>query len=313
MRGEQSRAKLEADGERLVPELQHGEVVHAEHLARYLLASRLAPGRRVLDAACGEGYGTAILAGAGASSAVGVDIDEPTVEHAREHYGIDARVAEVADLPFEDGAFDLVVSFETIEHVEDQEGTLREFARVLSDSGLLLISTPNASESLVENPFHTREYTHDEFVSALERSFPAVRALYQHNWLTSAVLERGALQEASGRTPIDLAVHKTVARDPGQELYTLALCGARVDVEPGQVAVMATVDEAHELAARLVEAERTAELWHGEYAKAEETAKLWERRTHDAVATARWMRGTWSWRLTRPFRAPAKLMRRRGS
>ena len=57
---------------------------------------------------------------------------------------------------------------------------------------------------------------------------------------------------------------------------------------------MAPVDEAHELAARLVEAERTAELWHAEYAKAEETAKLWERRTHDAVATARWMRDTWS-------------------
>ena len=58
-------APLQATGERLVPELQHGEVVHAEHLVRYLVAAELARDRRILDAACGEGYGTALLAGVG--------------------------------------------------------------------------------------------------------------------------------------------------------------------------------------------------------------------------------------------------------
>ena len=70
---------VESTGERLVPDLQRGELIYAEHLARYFLASQLAAGRRVLDAGCGEGYGTAILAAAGAASVVGVDVDEPTL------------------------------------------------------------------------------------------------------------------------------------------------------------------------------------------------------------------------------------------
>ena len=98
---------LEVTGERLLPEQQRGELVHAQHLARYRFAAQFARGRRVLDAACGEGYGTAILAAAGARAAVGVDIDQPTVDHARAKYGLDFERADVAELPFEDGSFDL--------------------------------------------------------------------------------------------------------------------------------------------------------------------------------------------------------------
>ena len=126
---------LEATGERLVPEAFAGELVLAEHLARYLLAARLAPGRRVLDAASGEGYGTAMLAASGAENVIGVDVDAATVAHARGRYGLDFRVGDVSELPFADGEFDLVVSFETIEHVADPEHALSEFARVLGDQG----------------------------------------------------------------------------------------------------------------------------------------------------------------------------------
>jgi 2-polyprenyl-3-methyl-5-hydroxy-6-metoxy-1,4-benzoquinol methylase len=288
-------SELEPTGERLVPQRQHGELVHAEHLARYRFAAQLAPGRRVLDAACGEGYGTAMLATGGAT-AVGVDVDEPTIAHARERYAAEFRVADVADLPFEDASFDLVVCFETIEHVEDAERVLGELARVLDPDGLLLISTPNTHEYLVDNEFHTREFTHEEFVALLAGRFPRVRLLYQHNWTSSAVLEEPALREAGGDRPLELELTKTVGAAPGGELYTLALCGRGVDAPLRQVGVMAGTDEAHRLATRLVSAEETAQLWHDRF--------------KDIESKMSWMTGTLSWRLTKPFRAPARLWER---
>lgn len=312
-------------GERLVPDAQHGELVHAEHLARYLLATQLATGRRVLDVACGEGYGTAMLAEQGATSAVGVDVDEPTVRHAAARYPCEFRRADIAALPFSDDAFDLVVSFETIEHVPDPEAALAELARVLAPAGLLMISTPNTHEYLVDNEFHTREFSHEEFKALLEQRFASVRLLYQHNWLLSAIVEEQALREATGGHSLEVDVRKTVARAPGQELYTLALCGSATDVALGQVGVAAETDEAHRLAERLVAAEQTAshwhaeyeraketaEKWHGEYKRAEETARDWHDRFQETAALARRMRNSPSWRLTKPLRLPAKLRERR--
>jgi SAM-dependent methyltransferase len=290
---------LEPTGERLIPDRQPGELVLAEHLARYRLAAQLAPGRRVLDAACGEGYGLALMAGAGAESATGVDVDQGAVEHVRERHGLDARRADVRELPFEDGAFDLVVSFETIEHVEQPERALDELARVLAPDGLLLISTPNASQYLVDNEFHVREFGHDEFAGLLHDRFPAVRLLYQHNWLTSAVLEEPDLAEDGGERRLDLRLTKVRGVAPGDELYLLALCGrGGVEVDLQAEAVMAGTDEAHELARRLVEAQGTAAQWHDRY--------------QETLATAQWMRSTLTWRLTKPFRALTRLARRRG-
>jgi SAM-dependent methyltransferase len=288
---------LDRTGERLVPDAQHGELVHAEHLARYRLAAQLAPGRRVLDVACGEGYGSALMAAAGARSVVGVDLDEVTVEHARTRHGIEAVAGDVRSLPFDDGAFDLVVSFETIEHVEEPERALDELARVLAPDGLVVVSTPNSRQSLVENEFHVREFDHAEFMKLLEARFPAVRPLYQHNWLTSAVLEEVALRERGGEGPVPLELTKVRAVEPGDELYLVAVCGREVDVALRPVGVMAGVDEAHELAARLVEAEATAHKWHDAF--------------QESMQTSRWMSSTLSWRLTKPFRLPGRLLRRR--
>ena len=132
---ETTPGSLAATGERLVPDQQHGELVHAEHLARYRLAAQLARGRRVLDAASGEGYGSAILAAAGATSVTGIDLDRDAVDHAGARYGLNFEVADVAALPFPEASFDVVVSFETIEHVPDAVAALREFRRVLAPRG----------------------------------------------------------------------------------------------------------------------------------------------------------------------------------
>jgi SAM-dependent methyltransferase len=304
--------ELEATGERLIPEAAVGELVLAEHLARYRLATRLARGRRVLDAACGEGYGTAMLAAAGASAAVGVDIDPATVRHAAAGHGIDARVADVAALPFDDGSFDLVVSFETIEHVLEPHNVLDELRRVLAPGGLLLISTPNAREYKVENEFHVRELDPDEFVAALQARFAAVRVLYQQNFLLSMVVDEQRLAQDDPAQPVSLDVTKAYGVPPGRELYTLALCGLEPDLPTleADVAVVTGVYEAHELAARTVEAERLVVTWHERATEAERIQREWqarateaERQNEELRTTIERIRASISWRITKPLRS----------
>ena len=302
---EPRRGAIEATGERLVPESQHGELVHAEHVVRYQLAAELAGSRRVLDAACGEGYGTAMLAAAGATEAVGVDIDAPTVAHAAERYpGGNFSVADVTSLPFEDRRFDLVVSFETIEHVSKPERALDELRRVLADDGLLLISTPNKHRYLVENEFHEREFTHEEFVELLSARFPVVHLLLQQNWNASLILSAEVAADAGGEHAHTLELRKTVGIRPGEELYTLALCAASGEVPtPGPLGVAATLDEAHELARRLRAAEDEAARWHREWMEAKGIAKHWHDEHHAVVDSS-------SWRLTSPLRRVGEWVRR---
>jgi SAM-dependent methyltransferase len=311
---------LQATGERLIPELQHGELVHAEHLARYRLAAQLAHDRCVLDAACGDGYGAAILAACGAKSVTGVDIDSTAVAHARARYAVDFVVADVGALPFEEEAFDLVVSFETIEHVNDPSKALAELRRVLAKGGTLVISTPNTHEYLVDNEFHVQEFAHDEFVALLKDNFSWVEVMLQHNWLTSTVSSAEFAKDSGAARPHDVEFYKVKGFQPGFELYAVALCG-EFPVEPLRtVAVAAGTDEAHRLAERLTSAEETAESWHREYQKAEATARDWHREFQKAERLAKEhglalneVYDSASWRLTEPLRRGAAFIRgRRG-
>ena len=167
---------LEFTGERFVPGIA-GEIAH-EHWHRYAFARRFAAGKRVLDAACGEGYGSALLAGT-AAEVVGVDIAEEAVAHARATYagrsGLRFEQASAAALPLPDASVDLVVSFETLEHLprEDQPRMLAEFARVLTRDGLLLLSAPNPVEYSeardYRNPFHLHEPSREELARVARR------------------------------------------------------------------------------------------------------------------------------------------------
>ena len=152
-------------------------------------------------------------------------MDEPTVEHARERYGHDFQVADLAKLPFEDDSFDLVVCFETIEHVADARRVVAELRRVLVDDGMLVISTPNPAEYVVENEFHVREFTPDEFAELLDDHFPERIWLYQQNWLLSAILDEEQFR-ADEATPLDLELRKTASLEPGRELYSVVVCSS---------------------------------------------------------------------------------------
>ena len=167
--------------ERMVPEQAHARTFW-EHIARYRFAKDFVRGKRTLDIACGEGYGAAALAKAGASSVVGIDISPEVCEHARRKYGLDARPGDAQAIPLPDRSVDLVVSFETIEHVERPDVFVRECARVLEPDGTLVVSTPNRvvySGEGTSNPFHRIEFDEGEFVELLRSRFQAVRLYTQ--------------------------------------------------------------------------------------------------------------------------------------
>jgi SAM-dependent methyltransferase len=176
---------LENAGERMVPELS-GRSTFWEHVYRYAFASRFVQEKRVLDIACGEGYGATALRRAGASAVIGVDISEDACRHARLKYDLDARRGDAEQIPLEDATVDVVVSFETIEHVTDPLRFLDECARVLVPGGTLIISTPNKdvySAAGRPNPYHCSEMREDEFLSALRTRFRSVKLYSQHpNW-----------------------------------------------------------------------------------------------------------------------------------
>ncbi len=173
---------IEWTGERCVPWAPDVQVVY-EHFHRYMWAAHIVSGRKVLDLGSGEGFGAAILSES-AEQVVGVDVDERTVEHSKLNYGganLRFRVGTALDLSdFEPGSFGAVVAFEIIEHVQDQERVLTEIARVLSDDGVLVISTPDRrlySEATGQrNPFHEHELTLEEFQELLTEHFPHVAA-----------------------------------------------------------------------------------------------------------------------------------------
>lgn len=164
--------------ERFTPGAE-GEIWY-EHWHRYHFVAPLAAGRRVLDIASGEGYGSALLATA-AASVLGVDMDAAAVGQARRRYGaqprLEFREGRCEAIPLPDASVDLVVSFETLEHIPDPARLMAEAARVLAPGGTVVVSTPNkavySDQPRYRNPFHVRELYRDEF-------FAMVRAHFSH-------------------------------------------------------------------------------------------------------------------------------------
>jgi len=231
--------------ERFVPDQMGEGLVAAEHLGRYWFASRFASGRRVLDAGCGTGYGSTILAEAGARSVLGVDIAEPVLEAVRPdaHPAVTFEVGDVTRLELPDAVFDLVVCFELIEHVENPNRVLDELARVLAPDGLLIVSSPNRAAYVPGNPHHVHEFLPDELREALESRFESVRLLRQHDWVASAIFEDEAFEACDGKDVPDLEVRKLVGHRPGREVYTVALAGnVPVPRAPTPVALTHTLE-----------------------------------------------------------------------
>jgi 2-polyprenyl-3-methyl-5-hydroxy-6-metoxy-1,4-benzoquinol methylase len=212
--------------ERADQEQMAGHLMESEHRGRYLWSAQLAEGREVLDAGCGTGYGTEILAAAGAQRAVGVDISQDAIEAARSYSSEDVSefsLGSLHELPFEDGAFDLAVCFEAIEHVENQQLAIGELRRVLGPTGVLAISSPNRNVYPPGNPHHTHEYVPDELERALADEFTNVRLYRQSSWLGAAVLDDNQSRAIGVEAELMLRVIKIASVEPGDEVFTVAL------------------------------------------------------------------------------------------
>jgi SAM-dependent methyltransferase len=175
---------LELTGERTLPDVPAENYWYRRHLAVYEWIGARVIGKRVLDMACGEGYGSEVLA-RGAASVVGVDANPEAFEHARLRYArqnlsFERGLVETYGSP---GTFDAVVFLQTIEHVQDPVGVLRHFRGLLRAGGVVYVTTPNlltlapAGAEKSDNPWHLREYRAHEFDALCRRVFPAVEML----------------------------------------------------------------------------------------------------------------------------------------
>lgn len=179
-----------------------------EHIHRYRFACQFCKGKRVLDIACGEGYGSAALTSVGACSVIGVDISPEAVAHAKAKYGINAIIGSAEAIPVETGSIDLVVSFETIEHVPSPSKFIQEIRRVLAPGGKLVISTPNVEvygSGNEKNPFHCSEMSKREFMALLNPVFSTItlhaqcRKLPELDYLFESIQKRLHLKRQFGR------------------------------------------------------------------------------------------------------------------
>lgn len=156
-----------------------------EHAARYVFARPFVENGKLLDIACGTGYGVSILQDS-AKQIVGVDIDANAAADANSQCSEKSSVllADGLNLPFAENAFDAATSFETLEHLHDRGRFLSELHRVLRPGGMLLLSTPNADytkpvDGKPANPFHVYEYRPCELREELEKQFTVENFLGQ--------------------------------------------------------------------------------------------------------------------------------------
>jgi O-antigen biosynthesis protein len=255
--------RIEWTGERCVPWTDDTQVMY-EHYHRYALARDFVAGKRVLDLASGEGYGAAMLAEA-AAEVVGIDIDQPSVEHAQLNYGnstlrfVVGSITDPAVLA-DTGQFDVITCFEAIEHVEDHAGLMTLVRARLAPGGLLLISTPDTEvyshEHQNNNEFHLRELTEREFGDLLKAEFANV-AMFRQNVAVGSVITtsdaaEGSVSEhtarAHGETPsVEHGLPHTYLFAVASNAELPPLPAAAVMLDPEQKLVQNNAEHVHAL------------------------------------------------------------------
>jgi SAM-dependent methyltransferase len=186
---------LRLTGERTLPDVPEENYWFRRHLVVYEWIAARAHGRRVVDLACGEGYGSAVL-GRTAASVVGVDANPDAYEHAKLKYTGPNVSFERTMIELWRGDADCVVFLQTIEHVQDADAVLAAIREQIGPSGVAYVSTPNVLTLAPEgaersgNPWHVHEYCAEEFRALCERHFGNVdllglfhaRKLRLHQW-----------------------------------------------------------------------------------------------------------------------------------
>jgi SAM-dependent methyltransferase len=171
--------------ERIVPGTLPWDIYEYEHKQRYSFFAARCRGLAVLDAACGVGYGSAMLAKAGAQSAVGADISKEAIDYARRHFAqpnLRFVHCDVEKLALPAHSFDAVISFETIEHLKHPRVFMEQVWSVLRPNGLFICSTPNRDffdRGAAQNPHHLNEMSFDQFAAVFGERFDIEEQYYQ--------------------------------------------------------------------------------------------------------------------------------------
>lgn len=213
---------MEFTGERFVPGNDVDLCLTYEHKHRYEFLSGIVKGKQVVDIACGEGYGSHILSGT-AANVVGVDISDDAVKFAKEKYSgvnnLSFIQGSVTNIPVESNTVDIMVSFETIEHIHEHDEMLSESKRILKDDGLLIISTPDkrvyTDESGEINQYHVKELYRQEFVDLLKKYYPQVDIYGQRFVTTSSIIP-----ETSDGKPLQIMGEI----EESDSTYLIAIC-----------------------------------------------------------------------------------------
>jgi ubiquinone/menaquinone biosynthesis C-methylase UbiE len=247
-------SELAFTGERFVPGAR-GEI-WIEHWHRYHFAARWCEGKRVIDAACGEGYGTALLA-RHAAHVTGVDISAEAIAHARRRYASLANAefieASCTALPLADASVDVAISFETIEHIAAQAEFVSELARVLKPEGVLVLSCPNKLEYSDKrgftNEFHVRELYRGELQALVAARLPQIAWYGQRPSFFSVIAPEsmGAYAASEGQlVEIDEAGADEPAHALSHPLYFLVVASrsaAAIASLPPALSVLADRDD----------------------------------------------------------------------
>ncbi|WP_162596634.1 class I SAM-dependent methyltransferase, partial [Thiofilum flexile] len=222
---------MEFTGERYIP-TEQGKI-RLEHYHRYAIILEFLTNKCVLDIASGEGYGSAMMAQT-AKSVVGVDIDSEAISHATNTYqnvnNLTFLQGDVTAIPAKNESFDIVVSFETIEHLIEQYEMLTEIKRVLRKDGVLIISSPNrpiySEESGEHNKFHLKELDFYEFNQLLKGQFSQVQYYGQKMMIGSTIQSienRTSTYQTWHDDGINIKTGSTLIQKP---VYFLAVCGS---------------------------------------------------------------------------------------
>jgi 2-polyprenyl-3-methyl-5-hydroxy-6-metoxy-1,4-benzoquinol methylase len=173
---------LELTGERTLPDVPEENYWFRRHLVVYEWIAERVENRRVVDLACGEGYGSALLA-RHARSVVGVDANPDAFEHARLKYTAPNLAFERNMIELWQGDVDCVVFLQTIEHVQDPDAMLEHVRDVIGPGGIAFVTTPNVLTLAPKgaersgNPWHVREYRPEEFRALCAALFGTVELL----------------------------------------------------------------------------------------------------------------------------------------
>lgn len=221
---------MEFTGERFIPTEQGA--IRLEHYHRYASTLDSITGKDVLDIASGAGYGSFMMSEV-ARSVVGVDISTEAVEHARKTYFTQEHLSFVqssaASVSLPNASFDVIVSFETIEHLQEQEEMLSEIRRMLRPDGILIISSPNrpvySEASDYHNEFHVKELDFHEFDALLKAQFPAVQYYGQRLSIGSTIQPLSSSSPSYKAWQDDGKELSTGSGELTDPVYFIAVCG----------------------------------------------------------------------------------------